>query len=72
MKLEWADCAAVKAWCGNLIGNELTHNLSGNTQPQSSQLTEPLWTDPGLKNGISVRKLISTSKKKKKAQAENE
>ena len=25
-----------------------------------------LWTDPGLKSGISVRKLISTYKKKKK------
>ena len=30
------------------------------TQPQSPQLAEPLWTDPGLKSGISVRKLIST------------
>ena len=28
-----------------------------------SQLTEPLWTDPGLKSGIGVRKLISTLKK---------
>ena len=32
---------------------------------QSSQLTEPLWTDPGTKSGISVCKLISTLKKKK-------
>ena len=24
-------------------------NSSGNTQPKSSQLAEPLWTDPGLK-----------------------
>ena len=39
----------------------------GNTQPQSSQLAEPLWTDPGLKNGISIRELISTKKKKKKS-----
>ena len=38
----------------------------GNIGPQSSQLAEPLWTDPGLKRGISVRELISTSKKKKK------
>ena len=37
-KLECADYAAVQAQCGNLSGNELTHNLSGNTQPQSSQL----------------------------------
>ena len=27
------------------------HNSSGNTWPQSSQLAEPLLTDPGLKNG---------------------
>ena len=35
------------------------------TLSQSSQLTEPLWTDPGTKSGISVCKLISTLKKKK-------
>ena len=34
-------------------------------RPQSSQLATPLWTDPGFKNGIGVRKLISTLKKKK-------
>ena len=62
-KLEWADYVAVQAECGNLSGNELTCNLSGNTQSQSSQLSEPLWTDPGLKSGIRVRKLISTLKK---------
>ena len=39
---------------------------TGNTRPQSSQLGEPLWTDPGIKSGISVRELISASKKKKK------
>ena len=57
---------------GTYQKNELTRNLSGNTRPQSSQLAEPLWTDHGLKSGISVRELISTSKKKKKAQAGNE
>ena len=31
---------------------------------QSSLLAESLWTDPGLKNGISARELISTLKKK--------
>ena len=36
-------------------------NLSGNIRLQSSQLAEPLWTDPGIKNGNSVRELISTS-----------
>ena len=44
---------------------------------ESSQLAEPLWTDPGRMSGISMRKLIYTSKqnqkkKKKKAQAGNE
>ena len=58
-KSEWADYAAVQAECGNLSGNELTHNSSGNTWPQSSQLAEPLWTDPGLKSRISVHNLIS-------------
>ena len=58
-KSEWADYAPVQAWFGNLSGNELTRNSSGNTRSQSSQLAELLWTDPGLKNGISVRELIS-------------
>ena len=64
--LEWADHAAVQAQSGNLSGNELTRNLSGNIRPQSSQLAEPLWTDLGIKSGISVRELISTLKKEKK------
>ena len=63
-KSEWADYAAVQAWCGNLSGNKLTRNSSGSTQSQSSQLAEPLWTDPGLKSGISLHELISTLKKK--------
>ena len=55
-------------------GNELTHNSSGNTRPQSSQLAEPLWTDPSIKNGISVRELSPLYLKIFffKAQAENE
>ena len=48
-KSEWADHAAVQAECGNLSGNELTRNWSGNTHPQSSQLAEPLWDDPWSK-----------------------
>ena len=55
--------ATVQAWCGNLSGNKLTCNSSGNTWSQSSQLAEPQWADPGLKSGISVCKLISTLKK---------
>ena len=43
----------------SLWGNELTRNSSGNTRLQSSQFAEPLWTDPGLKHGISLHELIS-------------
>ena len=59
---------------GTLSGNELTRNSSGNTRSLSSQLAEPLWTDPGIKNAISVPELFSTSRKeeKKKAQAGTE
>ena len=47
--------------------------MSGNIQPQSPQLAEPLWTDPFIDSGISMCKLVSTSKKKKKkVQAGNE
>ena len=68
-KSEWADYAAVQAAWGNISGNELTRNSSGNARSQSFQLAEPLWTDPGLKSGISLRDLIYTFKK---AQAGNE
>ena len=75
-KSEWADYAAVQAKCENLSENDFTRNSSGNTRQQSSQLAEPLWTDPGLKSGISVRELISTNpppqKKKKKVLSGNE
>ena len=71
-KSEWADYAAVQAECGNLSGNELTCKSSVNNRSQSSQLAEPLWTDPGLESGISGRKQISTKKHTKKAQAFNE
>ena len=63
-KSKWADYAAIQALCGNLSGKELTRNLSGSTRSQSSQLAETLWTDPGLKSGISELELISTKKKK--------
>ena len=66
MKSEWTDYTVVQAQCGNLSENELTLNLSGNLQPQSSQLAEPLWTDPGVKIGISVRKLVSPAPPPKK------
>ena len=63
-KSEWDDYAAVQAEYGNLSGNELTRKLSENIWSQSSLLAELLWTDPGIKSGISVHELISTKKKK--------
>ena len=47
-----------------------SHAIRQGTLGQSSQFAEPLWTDRGLKSGISVRELISTLKQK--AQAGNE
>ena len=44
-------------------GNKFTRSLSGNIRPQSSQLALPLWTDPGIKSGISVHELNTTFKK---------
>ena len=46
--------------------NELTHNLLEKAQPQSSQLTEPHWTDPVLTSGIGMSKLISKRRRRKK------
>ena len=69
-KLEWADYAAVQAECGTPSGNKLTSNLSGNTRSRSSQLAKPLWTDPGLKSGVSLHDLISTLKFKKSTDGE--
>ena len=61
IKLERADYTTVQVWCRNLSGNELTRNLSGNIWPLSPQLAEPLWTDPCINSGISVRELVYTS-----------
>ena len=60
LQSEWADYAAVQAECGNLSRNELTRNSSGNTKSQLSQLAQLLWTDPGLKSGISLRQHTKT------------
>ena len=49
-----------------------SHATRQGTLGQSSQLAEPLWTDPGLKSGISVCDLISTKKKEKKKSAGGE
>ena len=42
-----AVCTSYSA--GTHQGNELTRNSPGNSRPQSSQLTEPLWTNPCCK-----------------------
>ena len=55
------DHAAVQALCGNRPGKELTRYFSGSNWPQPSQPAEPPWTDPGIKSGIRVCELISTS-----------
>ena len=43
-----------------------SHTTRQGTLGQSSQVADPLWTDPGVKSGISVCELISTKKKTKK------
>ena len=58
-KSEWADYVAVQAKRGNRSENQFTRNSSGKTWSKSSQLAEPLWTDPGRKSGISLHELIS-------------
>ena len=44
---------------GNYPETSSHANSSGNTGSQSSQLAEPLWTDPGFKSGINMRELSS-------------
>ena len=47
-----------------------SHATCQETFSQSSKPAEPLWTDPGIKSGISVHKLICTyAKKEKEVQA---
>ena len=46
MRSEWADYA--------VKGNKLMWETLGNGHTQLSQLTEPPWTDPGLKSGIGA------------------
>ena len=55
MRSEWADYA--------VQGNKLMWETLGNGHTQLSQLTEPPWTDPGLKSGIGVCKLSQLFKK---------
>ena len=65
-KSEWAGCAAVQAQCGNLSGNELTRKMSGNVRPLSSQLAEPLWTDPDFRRDMNSRTFSPKSSQAKK------
>ena len=41
------------------VGTHQEMSSHATRQAQSSQLAEPLWTDPGLKSGISMHKLMS-------------
>ena len=45
---------------GTYQGNKLIHNSQGNVPSHLSHLAGPPWTDPGLKSGTGVCKLIST------------
>ena len=45
-KSEWADHAVQDFSAGTHRENEPTRESKGNAHPQSSQLAEPLWTDP--------------------------
>lgn len=59
--------------CGEPSHTWAHMQLIRNARPQSSQITEPLWTDPWVKrNGICVYELISTFKKKKKVSVGND
>ena len=66
MKSEWTDYATVQAvWepirksdHTQLVGEQSAIVVSG-------QIAEPLWTNPGLKSGISVCEPISTLKKQR-------
>ena len=45
-------CNSFGSWKQHITSSP---TLSRNIRPKSSRLAEPLWTDPGLKSGISVR-----------------
>ena len=60
-KSEWTDYAAVQASVETYLETS-SHQTRQGTLGQSYQFAEPLWTDPGLKSGISVCELISTKK----------
>ena len=69
---QWNQSGLTMPWSRHGVGTypEMSpHASCQGTFGQSSQLSMPLWTDPGVKSGISVCELISTPsppKKKKK------
>ena len=58
-KSGWADYGLSTHSVG-IYQETSSHANRQGTLGQSSQLAEPLWADPGVKSGISVRELIST------------
>ena len=60
VRVGWLCCPGI-VW-EPIWENEPTCNSSGNTQPPSSQLAEPLWTDSGLKKVELVCTSWSASK----------
>ena len=57
-KLEWVNYI-VQAHCG-----EPTHNSSEDASPQTNELTEPLWTDPGPERKLSRPAYLHFKEKK--------
>ena len=71
---QWSRSGPTMPLCRHSVGPVRKHvhkQFIRETPSQSSQLAKQMWTDPGLKTGISACKLIYTLKKKK-AQAGNE
>ena len=77
-KSEWTAYAAVQAGVWELMRKQAHTWKRARTQLVreysativSASITELLWTDSGLKSGISVRDIISTLKKRKKKESE--
>ena len=57
----WLCCLGL-VW--DLIRKTSSHATRHGPRLQSSQLAEPLWTDPSLKSGIGIRELLSTLPRK--------
>ena len=64
LTLTWWGCYSVPFY-QRQKPKELAHSFYSVLVAISVFVAEPLWTDPGIKSGISVHELISTLKKKK-------